>query len=67
MKLAYSSDVTDRAELHSFSAGSFVLVPANAVHWDGADEDTLIFGVAQGPWSTHYLDENVSSSAGTRS
>jgi quercetin dioxygenase-like cupin family protein len=66
LKLAYSSDITEKTKLHSFSAGSFVLVPAHAVHWDGADEDTLIFGVAQGPWSTSYLDKNVSGSAGTR-
>jgi len=64
LKLAYSEDIKDGA-LTSYPTGSFVLVPKKAVHFDGADEDTLIFGVAEGPWSTSYLDETIQGSAGT--
>jgi hypothetical protein len=33
-----------------------VHVPANEVHFDGCDTETLVFGVAQGPWSTLYVN-----------
>lgn len=51
--------------LQAYPAGSVVLVPAGARHFDGSHQDTLIVGVAVGPWSTHYADQEASSSAGT--
>jgi hypothetical protein len=52
-------------QLQAFPAGSFVLVPANARHFDGSHEDTLIVGVANGVWATHYVDSSIQPSAGT--
>jgi hypothetical protein len=46
--------VTEAAR--SYLAGSMLHVPAHEVHFDGCDVDTLVFGVAQGPWATHYVD-----------
>lgn len=43
------TDATDR-----YPAGSFLFVPARAVHFDGANEDTVIIGTATGPWDTVY-------------
>jgi hypothetical protein len=31
------------------------MVPAGEVHFDGRVEETLVFGVAQGPWAMHYV------------
>ncbi len=64
LKLAYGSSF-DRSRTDDFGPGAFVLVPANAIHYDGADEDTLIIGSAVGPWSTHYVDAGITPSAGT--
>jgi hypothetical protein len=58
-------ETEDRSRLQAFPAGSYVIVPANAIHFDGSDEDTLIFGTAIGPWSTHYVDKSHAPSAGT--
>lgn len=58
-------EVEDRAKLQAFPAGSLVIVPANAWHFDGSDEDTLIFGCAVGPWATHYADPTLRGSSGT--
>lgn len=55
----------NKARAVSYPAGSYVLVPAGSNHFDGADEDTVIYGVAVGPWSTTYVDEKASVSAGT--
>ena len=57
--------VMDRSRLKAFTAGSFVLVPAGARHFDGSDVDTLIFGTAIGPWATHYVEPSARASAGT--
>jgi hypothetical protein len=38
-----------------YPVGSVLMVPAGEVHFDGCEEETLIFGVAQGPWATHYV------------
>lgn len=46
----------DRHNTTSYPKGSFIFVPKNAIHYDGAKEDTLILGVAQGPWKTHYVE-----------
>jgi hypothetical protein len=59
------ADNMDKAKAKAFPAGSYVVVPANMRHFDGSDEDTLIFGTAIGPWSTHYVDPSHQSSAGT--
>jgi quercetin dioxygenase-like cupin family protein len=54
----------DKAKARAFPAGSFVVMPAGAVHFDGADEETIILGVASGVWATRYVDGG-SGSAGT--
>jgi hypothetical protein len=54
----------DKASARNFPAGSFVVVPAGAVHFDGADEETIILGVASGVWATRYVDGSAGS-AGT--
>ena len=64
LQLAYG-DRMDPATAEAFPAGSYLLVPAHARHFDGALEDTLIFGTAIGPWSTHYVDATHRPSAGT--
>lgn len=53
-----------KARARSLPAGSFVVVPAGAVHFDGADEETIILGVASGVWATRYVDGSAGS-AGT--
>jgi hypothetical protein len=55
----------DQTKLEAFPTGSVVFVPANAVHFDGSLEETLIVGMAIGPWSTHYVDSSIQASAGT--
>ena len=55
----------DRTKARRYPAGSILVVPAGAVHYDGADVDTVIIGVASGPWSTTYLDGSAPASAGT--
>ena len=64
LRLAYGNRF-DRAATASFGPGSYILVPAEAVHYDGAAEDTLIVGTAIGAWSTHYVDPSIRPSAGT--
>jgi hypothetical protein len=39
----------------AYAAGSLLHVPAEEVHFDGCETETLVFGVAQGPWATHYV------------
>jgi hypothetical protein len=55
---------TDKASAAVFPAGSVVIVPAGAAHFDGSDEDTIIIGTAVGPWSTDYVDATARPSAG---
>jgi hypothetical protein len=57
--------VFDRSRLSRRTAGSFLLAPADIPHFDGSDEDTLIIGVASGPWATTYADPEHKRSAGT--
>ena len=45
----------DLNDADSYPAGSFLYVPAGDVHFDGADEDTVLIGTATGPWNTEYL------------
>ena len=58
-------ETLDKSTARAFPAGSFVVVPAGMRHFDGSDEDTLIFGTATGPWATLYVDPSHASSAGT--
>lgn len=64
LSLGYG-DRPDRAKMRDYPAGSVLIVPAGAVHYDGAAVDTVIIGVASGPWSTSYLDGTAPTSAGT--
>lgn len=57
--------VPDHGKAITYPAGSYLIVPAGAVHFDGADEDTVIIGAAVGPWTTTYLDGSAPASAGT--
>jgi len=63
LKLGWGTAM-DIAKAQRFPAGSFVVVPAGAVHFDGADEETIILGVASGVWATRYVDGGAGS-AGT--
>ena len=64
LRLAYGAGF-DRTATMAFGPGSYAVVPAGAVHFDGADEDTLIIGTAVGPWRTDYVDPGAAPSAGT--
>lgn len=55
LRLGYGRSLR-KDEADRFETGSFLHVPADAVHFDGAEEDTIIVGTAVGPWATHYLD-----------
>ena len=55
----------DKSKALAYPAGSYVKVPAGEVHFDGSDQDTVIYGVAVGPWSTTYIDPTAGASAGT--
>jgi quercetin dioxygenase-like cupin family protein len=63
LKLGWGAAM-DKSKARRFPAGSFVVVPAGAVHFDGADEETIILGVASGVWATRYVDGGAGS-AGT--
>lgn len=54
LRLGYGP-VLEPGAARSYPSGSFLYVPAGAVHFDGADVDTVIVGTATGPWSTEYL------------
>lgn len=54
LRLGYG-DRLDRSAAQRFPVGSFLYVPAGAVHFDGAEEETVLLGTAVGPWSTDYL------------
>lgn len=64
LRIGYGENF-DRPSATTYRAGSYVIVPAHAVHFDGADVDTVIIGVATGVWSTTYLDGSKPASAGT--
>lgn len=64
LSLGYGRELAP-AQAICYPAGSFLIVPAGADHFDGALEDTLIFGTAVGPWSTRYVDAAHRPSAGT--
>lgn len=54
LRLGYGNQL-DRDAAACYPAGSFLYVPGDAVHFDGAEEDTVLIGTAIGPWSTDYL------------
>jgi quercetin dioxygenase-like cupin family protein len=54
LKLGYGR-MLDKITAREFPLGAYLLVPAGAVHFDGADEDTIIIGTAVGPWRTQYV------------
>lgn len=66
LKLGYGSKI-NRVAATSFPAGSYLVVPANAPHFDGAGVDTIIIGTAIGPWSTEYVDARATPTAGSPS
>ena len=53
------------ADASVFPAGSKVLVPAAARHFDGTEDGALIVGEATGVWTTYYVDARSRGSAGT--
>jgi hypothetical protein len=54
----------DRSKLKSYPAGSYVVVPAGTVHFDGSDVDTVIIGTSVGPFPTTYVDGSLPGSSG---
>jgi hypothetical protein len=64
LKLGYGGRI-DKPKASIFPAGSYLLVPAGARHFDGADVDTIIIGTAIGPWSTDYVEATAKPSAGS--
>lgn len=55
MLLGYG-DAMDKERAERFPVGSYLLVPANARHFDGGEVDTIIIGTAVGPWVTTYVE-----------
>lgn len=55
LRLGYGTSF-DRDAADAYPAGSFLWVPAGAVHFDGANEDTVLIGTATGPWDTTYVN-----------
>ena len=45
----------DRARARRISAGQVALVPAGVAHYEGAEGETVIIGVATGPWRTDFI------------
>ena len=54
LRLGYGTTL-DPTAAQVFGVGSYLYVPAGAVHFDGAETDTIILGNAVGPWSTDYV------------
>jgi hypothetical protein len=66
LKLGYG-DRIDKAKAKMFPVGTYLVVPAGARHFDGADTETIIIGTAVGPWSTDYVETTPKPSAGSPS
>ena len=64
LRLGYGN-VADRSKAATFGPGTVIVVPGGARHFDGADVDTVIVGIATGRWATTYLDGSKPASAGT--
>lgn len=56
----------DHRRAARYAAGGVVVVPGGAVHFDGAEVDTIIIGVATGAWATTYVNKAAAASAGTQ-
>jgi hypothetical protein len=56
LRLGYGRTL-ERSAAVAYPVGSFLRVPAGAVHFDGAEVETVIIGTAVGPWSTTYFSE----------
>ncbi|MCY7288055.1 MAG: cupin domain-containing protein [Cryobacterium sp.] len=54
LRLAYGTSFNED-DTTAYAAGSFLWVPAGAVHFDGANVDTILIGTATGPWNTAYI------------
>lgn len=59
LRLGYGNQL-DRDKATRHPVGSFLHVPAGAIHFDGAAVDTIIIGTAVGPWSTAYSTRSSS-------
>ncbi len=55
LKLGYGQHL-DKSGAVAYPAGSWLTVPKQAIHFDGAETDTVIVGKATGPWATVYAD-----------
>ena len=64
LRLGYGDELKP-TQAKAYPAGSVLLVPAEARHFDGSDVDTLIIGTAVGKWATYYVNPAHVSSAGT--
>lgn len=53
LRLGYGRSFAPSAAAR-YPTGSFLYVPPGVIHFDGADEDTILLGTAIGPWSTDY-------------
>jgi quercetin dioxygenase-like cupin family protein len=58
-------DKLDKSKVQIYRTGDYLIVPGGMRHFDGADRNTIIIGVATGPWSTTYIDQSAPTSAGT--
>jgi quercetin dioxygenase-like cupin family protein len=50
---------SDRSRVRRIKAGEVVLVPAGLPHFEGAEGETVIIGVAIGPWTTRFLENTA--------
>jgi quercetin dioxygenase-like cupin family protein len=53
LRVSYGEQL-DSTSARAYPAGSFLYVPAGRPHTMGADVNTVIVGIATGPWKTHY-------------
>jgi len=60
LRVSYG-DKLDSASARTYPAGAFLYVPAGKAHTMGADVNTIIIGIATGPWKPHY--EHAASSS----
>lgn len=55
LKIGFGAHM-DQTRVETVRIGSFLHVPAGVVHYDGADVDTVIFGVTAAPFETRYVE-----------
>ncbi len=53
LRVSYGDEL-DSASARTYPTGAFLYVPAGKPHTMGADVNTIIIGIATGPWKTHY-------------